>query len=153
MLRQKGEATGEGKAVFVVSKRKAPYLYPTTIHVGYFGMPDKSTVYIPSKSLVGNVWGGGQSLHVVGEEYKPLPEAIEIVWLSFTENKFYFVSDWLPKKRLQSLFDMVWMNVRGIEQRYDKLVVGMAPYGMIKYGLLVTVDERRFVVYMDRKYP
>ena len=35
----------------------APYLYPTTIHVGYFGMPDKSTVYIPSKSLVGNVWG------------------------------------------------------------------------------------------------
>jgi len=29
----------------------APYLYPTTIHVEYFGMPDKSTVYIPSKSL------------------------------------------------------------------------------------------------------
>lgn len=110
----------------------APYLYPTTIHVGYFGMPDKSTVYIPSKSLVGNVWGVGQSLHVVGEEYKPLPEAIEIVWLSFTENKFYFVSDWLPQKRLQSLFDMVWMNVRKIEQRYDKLVVGMAPYGMIQ---------------------
>lgn len=76
----------------------APYLYPTTIHVGYFGMPDKSTVYIPSKSFVGNVWGVGQSLHVVGEEYKPLPEAIEIVWLSFTENKFYFVSEWLPKK-------------------------------------------------------
>ena len=110
----------------------APYLYPTTIHVGYFGMPDKSTVYIPSKSLVGNVWGVGQSLHVVGEEYKPLPEAIEIVWLSFTENKFYFVSDWLPKERLQSLFGTVWMNVRKIEQRYDKLVVGMAPYGMIQ---------------------
>lgn len=110
----------------------APYLYPTTIHVGYFGMPDKSTVYIPSKSLVGNVWGVGQSLHVVGEEYKPLPEAIEIVWLSFTENKFYFVSDWLPKERLQSLFDTVWMNGRKIEQRYDGLVVGMAPYGMIQ---------------------
>ena len=110
----------------------APFLYPTTIHVGYFGMPDKSTIYIPSKSIVGNVWGVGQSLHIVGEEYKPLPEAIEIVWLSFTENKFYFVSDWLPKKRLQSLFDMAWMNVRKIEQRYDGLVVGMAPYGMIQ---------------------
>ena len=110
----------------------APYLYPTTIHVGYFGMPDKSTVYIPSKSMVGNVWGVGQSLHVVCEEYKPLPEAIEIVWLSFTENKFYFVSDWLPKERLQSLFNTVWMNVRKIEQRYDGLVVGMAPYGMIQ---------------------
>ena len=110
----------------------APYLYPTTIHVGYFGMPDKSTVYIPSKSLVGNVWGVGQSLHVVGEKYKPLPEAIEIVWLSFTENKFYYVSDWLPKKRLQSLFDMVWLNVRKIEKRYNGLVVGMAPYGMIQ---------------------
>ena len=110
----------------------APYLYPTTIHVGYFGMPDKSTVYIPSKSLVGNVWGVGQSLHVVGEEYKPLPEAIEIIWLSFTENKFYFVSDWLPKNRLQSLFDMVWLNEQKIEQRYDGLVVGMAPYGMIQ---------------------
>lgn len=110
----------------------APYLYPTTIHVGYFGMPDKSTVYIPSKSLVGNVWGVGQSLHVVGEEYKPLPEAIEIVWLSFTENKFYFVSDWLPKERLQSLFNTVWMNVRKIEKRYNGLVVGMAPYGMIQ---------------------
>lgn len=110
----------------------APYLYPATIHVGYFGMPDKSTIYIPSKSMVGNVWGVGQSLHVVGEEYKPLPEAIEIVWLSFTENKFYFVSEWLPKNRLQSLFDTVWMNVRKIEQRYDGLVVGMAPYGMIQ---------------------
>ena len=110
----------------------APYLYPTTIHVGYFVMPDRSTVYIPSKSVVGNVWGVGQSLHVVGEEYKPLPEAIEIVWLSFTENKFYFVSDRLPKDRLQSLFDTVWMNVRKIEQRYMKLVVGMAPYGMIQ---------------------
>ena len=110
----------------------APYLYPTTIHVGYFGMPDKSTVYIPSKSVVGNSWGLGQSLHIVGEEYKPLPEAIEIVWLSFTENKFYFVSEWLPKDKLKSLFDTVWMNVQNSEQRYDGLVVGMAPYGMIQ---------------------
>ena len=110
----------------------APYLYPTTIHVGYFGMPDKSTVYVPSKSVVGNVWGLGQSWHVVGEEYKPLPEAIEIVWLSFTENKFYFVSEWLPKEKLKSLFDTVWKNYYGQECRYQSLVVGMAPYGMIQ---------------------
>ena len=110
----------------------APYLYPTTIHIGYFGMPDKSTIYIPSKSMVGNVWGVGQSLHIVGEEYKPLPEAIEIVWLSFTENKFYFVSEWLPKEKLKFLFDEVWINYQGHECRYDALVVGMAPYGMIQ---------------------
>lgn len=129
----KHQATEEKEKLYSwYPSESAPYLYPTTIHVGYFGMPDKSTVYIPSKSLVGNVWGVGQSLHVVGEKYKPLPEAIEIVWLSFTENKFYFVSDWLPKKRLQSLFDMVWMNEQKIEQRYDGLVVGMAPYGMIQ---------------------
>ena len=110
----------------------APYLYQTTIQVGYFSMPDKSTVYIPSKSLVGNVWGVGQSLHIVGEEYKPLPEAIEIVWLSFTENKFYFVSEWLPKEKLKFLFDEVWINYQGHECQYDALVVGMAPYGMIQ---------------------
>lgn len=27
---------------------------------------------------------------------------------------------------------MVWMNEQKIEQRYDGLVVGMAPYGMIQ---------------------
>ena len=119
----------------------APYLYPTTIHVGYFGMPDKSTVYIPSKSVVGNSWGLGQSWHVVGEDYKPLPEAIEIVWLSFTENKFYFVSEWLPKEKLKSLFDEVWINYQGNECRYDALVVGMAPYGMIQ--IWAAGDARR----------
>lgn len=119
----------------------APYLYPTTIHVGYFGMPDKSTVYIPSKSVVGNSWGLGQSWHVVGEDYKPLPEAIEIVWLSFTENKFYFVSEWLPKEKLKSLFDEVWINYQGKECRYDALVVGMAPYGMIQ--IWAAGDARR----------
>ncbi|RGN38150.1 DUF2931 family protein [Bacteroides oleiciplenus] len=119
----------------------APYLYPTTIHVGYFGMPDKSTVYIPSKSIVGNSWGLGQSWHVVGEDYKPLPEAIEIVWLSFTENKFYFVSEWLPKEKLKSLFDEVWINYQGNECRYDALVVGMAPYGMIQ--IWAAGDARR----------
>lgn len=119
----------------------APYLYPTTIHVGHFGMPDKSTVYIPSKSVVGNSWGLGQSWHVVGEDYKPLPEAIEIVWLSFTENKFYFVSEWLPKEKLKSLFDEVWINYQGKECRYDALVVGMAPYGMIQ--IWAAGDARR----------
>ena len=63
-------------------------------------MPDKSTVYIPSKSLVGNVWGVGQSLHVVGEKYKPLPEAIEIVWLSFTEKQILFCFGVVAKKQI-----------------------------------------------------
>jgi hypothetical protein len=129
----KNQSTKEKEKLYSwYPSESAPYLYPTTIHIGYFGMNDKSTVYIPSKSIVGNTWGLGQSLHIVGEEYKPLPEAIEIVWLSFTENKFYFVSDWLPKNKLQTLFDTVWMNAQGAERQYNRLVVGMAPYGMIQ---------------------
>ena len=70
---------------------------------GEFRWAGGGSLYIPSATLHGG-WGRAVSLHVVGDELKPLPDSVEVLFFSFLENKFYQGRFALPRDSIARLF-------------------------------------------------
>lgn len=106
----------------------APELYPTKIFFGDFILPDGSRRYIPPASVFVNGWGSPGSTVASSNDILPLPKAIDIIWYSILEDKFYSVEAPLPVEKLEELFK----QRHPVSERrplYDVITVGMAPYG------------------------
>ena len=110
--------------------------FPMQIIKGDFIFKDGNSIYIPDHRLIENGWGEIGSQHIVGEDLKPLPEALVIAWFSFVENKFYLGEFELPmeiisklfKKGLESPFD-------GKQTTYKYIIVGLGLKGTISIWL------------------
>lgn len=109
----------------------APKLYPAEIVKGDFIFEDGRSIYIPAKWLMHNGWGDAGSMHIVGDDFKPVPVQLEITWLSYTERKFYNGKFDLPQRKIRQLFEQGYTDDRGIKENFSTLNVGVAPGGTV----------------------
>ena len=113
-----------------------PDFYPAEIYHGDFITDDDSYITIPYGGTIDSgVWGSSGSSWAVGEDSKPVPSRLKIIWLSYTENQFYFLETALPKQKMIELFEKGFINDRGQQETYYNIVVGMAPGGAVSVWL------------------
>jgi len=115
----------------------APKGYPMQIITGDLHYHDGSgSLYVPEGALLYNGWGNGRSSHVVGDDKKPLPDRLHIVFFSYTENQFYEGDFKLPYEKIASLFQAGFYSPN-LEKHttYHKIVVGVAPGGVVSVWL------------------
>ncbi|MFK7032321.1 DUF2931 family protein [Flavobacterium oreochromis] len=110
----------------------SPALYPMRIYKGYLIFKDSTSIYIPCSSTSHTGWGNSGSMHVVGEDFKPVPVKLEVTWASFLEKKFYTGSWDLPYDKMLKLFEEGYINY-DIKKRetYNEIIVGLAPGGAV----------------------
>ena len=114
-----------------------PDFYPAEIYYGDFITEDDSYITIPYGGPIDSgVWGSSGSSWAVGEDLKSVPSRLKIIWLSYTENQFYFLDTELPKQKMTELFEEGFINSRGQQETYDDIVVGLAPGGAVSVWLL-----------------
>jgi len=115
----------------------APKNYPMEITSGSLVYHDGSgSLYVPNGALLHNGWGKGRSSHVVGEDFKPLPNRLTIRFFSYTEDQFYEGDFALPYEKILALFQAGFYSYVDEEHiTYDNIVVGVAPGGAVSVWL------------------
>ena len=115
----------------------APKHYPVSIYQGDFISEDNDYFTIPKGGTVSNGWGSSGSVWSKGSELKPVPARLKIIWISYTENQFYFGDFELPKQKMIDLFEEGFINTRTNKQEtYNNIAVGLAPGGAVSVWLL-----------------
>ncbi|MGS2760949.1 DUF2931 family protein [Sinomicrobium sp. M5D2P9] len=114
----------------------APKDYPAEIVNGYFNFSDGTSLYIPDGRLLHNGWGNPGAMHVTGEDLKPVPESMDIVWVSYPEKQFYTGHFALPRKEMEALFKEGFTDHLKKQRTYGRISVGVAPGGMVVVWLL-----------------
>ncbi|MFD0864183.1 DUF2931 family protein [Sungkyunkwania multivorans] len=109
----------------------APKIYPIQIHKGFLYGPDGNAIQIPRGRIVKNGWGKTGASFVIGEDIKPVPNRLEVTWLSLSENQFYAGSFELPAERMVQNFETTFIDQRDKEDAYNSIVIGLAPGGMV----------------------
>ncbi len=141
----------------------APKYYPAEIISGNFYMEDGSSIYIPKGHTLMTGWGKAGAAHAVGEDMKPVPYKFDVKWVSYLEEKFYGGTFKLPKEQLTKLFEEGFINDRNEKDTYSKIVLGLAPGGIISVWLRggsakeigryqaseIEVDEKEFIPYAN----
>ncbi|WP_299600207.1 DUF2931 family protein [uncultured Aquimarina sp.] len=125
----------------------APKYNPMQIHQGHLIFENGESIYIPSGHTLHQGWGKVGPTHVVGEDLKPIPIRLEIVWISYLEKKFYGGSFDLPSNLINNLFKEGFINRLGKKDTYGDINIGLAPGGMIVVWLLgggKTIEVARF---------
>jgi hypothetical protein len=120
-----------------LATESAPAEYPMRILNGtLYYHNDKGGLYVPEAAWIRPGWGTGSSTHVVGEDFKALPDRLDIRFFSFAENKLYRGSFDLPYEKLLGLFQSgVATNRVGIpypnRATFNRIMVGVAPGGSV----------------------
>ena len=114
-----------------LAQESAPREYPMRVIDGTFYYHNHNHgLYVPTAAKIGYLWGHGESVHVVGDDFKTLPDRIDIRFYSFWENKLYHGSFDLPYEKIMALFkEGVARDKEFPTFRY--IVVGMAPGGAV----------------------
>lgn len=124
----------------------APKYYPAQIISGNFYLVDSSVINIPKGHTLMSGWGKTGATHVVGEDFKAIPNTFDIKWVSYLEEKFYGGTFTLPQDKIESLFNQGYINILGEKTTYSNIVLGLAPGGTIVVWLYgdTTVEIARF---------
>jgi hypothetical protein len=115
----------------------APEVAPVEIYEGALLQNGKSIVKIKNWGVFSPGWGKTSGTAVVGDTKKPLPDSLNITWLSLVENAFYTINTPLPKDKMEELFKKGFLSIYSNKLRtYDELVVGFAPKGFVVVWLV-----------------
>lgn len=95
---------------------------PTLAHVAFVSCSETDVLLIPECIPYQGEWGKNETAILLDESYHMLPKGIHIIYLSLVEHKFYIINEALPIEKVNE----IWCN-----GCFDKIVVGMAPYGGI----------------------
>lgn len=106
--------------------------YPMKIHVGAFVRSDGQTFPVPSGHFLLGDWGVSSIVWDVGEDNQPAPASLELLYFSYTEDKFYEGRFTLPQQRLHELLKTGFWNADKKQQiTYTTLTVCVLPKGMV----------------------
>ena len=106
--------------------------YPMTIQFGAFIRSDGKTFPVPSGHFLEAAWGKTAISWGVGDENQPAPDSLEILYFSYTEDKFYEGRFALPQQRLHDLLKAgFWDTEKSQVVTYDELSVCVLPKGMV----------------------
>jgi hypothetical protein len=132
-----------------LAQESAPQEFPMRIIDGTFYYHGQNFgLYVPMAASISKGWGVGSSTHVVGEDFKPLPDRLDIRFYSFWENQLYQGNFDLPYEKILALFkEGVARDKEYPTFRY--IVVGVAPGGAV--AVWVTGRETREVFFGQAK--
>lgn len=105
---------------------------PILTHVALVSCSDTDVLSIPECLPYTGEWGKNETVSFLEKSNHLLPKGIHIIYLSIVERKFYMVNDSLPIEDITNLW---------IHGNYNKVVVGMAPYGGIAIWLNGTMNS------------
>ena len=106
--------------------------YPIKIIKGRFISNTGFSPHLPIPEFINAGWGNNGGVMVVGPEQKPVPDSLEVVWLSYAEKKFYSGKFVLPKEKIADHFKKGFQDQEmGGRQDYNYLTLGFAPGGGI----------------------
>ena len=121
----------------------APREYPVEVYTGAAG----GYFFSQMGGFSNTGWGGGGSVDFIKA---PLPDKLDMTWLSYVDNKFY-TGEWkLPTEKIQQLFDegfYVKRGEEGVTEPYKYIKIGFAPKGMVVVwvaGITKQVEVARF---------
>lgn len=105
----------------------APREYPIEVYTGAAG----GYFFSQMGGFSNSGWGGGGIDNTIEA---PLPDRLDMTWLSYVDNKFY-TGEWeLPTEKIQQLFDEGYYSKRGSEpekEAYNNIQIGLAPKGIV----------------------
>ena len=119
-----------------LATESAPKNFAMKIVSGDFIFPNGRSLYVPDGKRIHKGWGNGVSTHIVGEDFKPLPNRLDITFFSYTEDVFYQGSFELPYDKILSLFEAGHYSIKDKAQgNYTKIMAGVAPGGVVAVWL------------------
>ena len=102
----------------------ASELYPVDTFFGLLSVTKDHVLEIPKCYPFSGDWGVPLSKHLMDKEYYPVPQFLDMVYLSIIEGKFYSIEANLMGDKIMALWNS---SKRIIKDKY--IIVGMAPYG------------------------
>ena len=112
----------------------ADYGYPMKIKSGAF-YDEKGEVIagIPADMFLSLQWWSGSSgAMVVGEQYRPVPNSMQIKWFSYAEDKFYEGTFQLNKEKISVLFKKgISCKDMQEDENFTDFKVAIAPGGQV----------------------
>lgn len=102
----------------------ASKLYPVDTFFGLLSVSKDDVLEIPKCYPFSGEWGVPLSKHLMDKEYYPIPQFLDMVYLSIIEGKFYSIETNLLEDKIMDLWNS---SKRIIKNKY--IIVGMAPYG------------------------
>ncbi len=109
---------------------QADRFYPAFLHKGNF-IYEGGEASVPGNRRLGKGWGESGSTHISGEEFKPLPYAFSVAWISLAEKKYFKGTFELPKDTIVSLFQKGFIDSYGENGTYDEFKLCVAPGGVV----------------------
>jgi hypothetical protein len=105
----------------------APKEYPVEVYTGAVG----GFYFSQMGGFRNGGWGNAGSIDYIKA---PLPDRLDMTWLSYVEDKFY-TGEWkLPTEKIQQLFDEGFYSTIGgkeVIESYKFINIGFAPKGMV----------------------
>lgn len=123
----------------------APKLYPAETFFAFFDNGTDQPLELPKEMPFSGEWGKSDSIWINDIDRTDLPCAIDMIWLSITEQTFYSLQAALKKMELKKMFDK--KSEQSNSSLFDKILIGMAPFG----GLAIWVDGEEKSVLLDWK--
>jgi hypothetical protein len=121
----------------------APKEYPIEVYMGAVG----GCFFSQMGGFTNAGWGNAGSVDFIKA---PLPDRLDMTWLSYVDDKFY-TGDWkLPTEKIKELFDQGFYSTTGgkaVTEPYKFINIGFAPKGMVIVwvaGLGRQVEVARF---------
>lgn len=128
-----------------LATESAPHSYPMKIISGtFYYHNEEGGLYVPTAAQIDSGWGKGVSTHVVGEDFKALPDRLDIRFFSYTEDKMYQGSFDLPYDTILAWFK-AGVAANRDDPTFKKIMVGVAPGGAV--SVWVTGHETREVFF------
>lgn len=113
----------------IIVSGTAPTNSPTETFFGILTCGDDLTIEIPKMYPFCVEWGVPAGTYLSLRERFPMPNKLDMVWLSICEKCFYSIEQEFPIQK----FEDVWREQDGKypQSPFEYIVVGMAPYGKV----------------------
>lgn len=122
----------------------APADAPMKVIQGAFVLPDGQEIGLPVQSVIHQGWGSPGNVELREPRRKGAPARLDVRWFSYTENAFFRAALPLDAPKIAALLATPFpVPTPAGTARYDGLVVGLAPEGIVTVWVTGRSQHRR----------